>query len=300
MIEEFLNRGDARKASISQNELDRRWKAVRARMAEKGVDYLLVQSQQRYVGGYFRWFTDIPGANYPVTGIFPLKGEGMTIIYHGPGVPAPAIHPPDWALRGVIAKINTPAFPNVWWEDAWDAERAVEVMKRTKPKTVGFVGMGNMSVAFADNVRKGLAGVNFINATDLVDEVRMVKSEEELNLHREAAYMHEMTYEVAKAAKSSRFRSSSARRGRCTGPSTVGATRTSDGRLRRATSATCSWSRAWREGTGTIFGDTSASAPCPRRIRRPMRSSWKRGPSWLRNQNPASCRRSPWMRVTNS
>ena len=200
MIEAFLKRGDARRVSISQNELDRRWKALRERMAGKRVDYLLVQSQQRYVGGYFRWFTDIPGANYPATGIFPLNKEGMTIIYHGPGAPAPALHPPDWALRGVIEKINTPAFPNVWWEDAWDAEKAVEVMTRTKPKTVGFVGMGNMSVAFADNVRKGLKGVNFINATDLVDEVRMVKSEEELSLHREAAYMHEMTYEVAKEA----------------------------------------------------------------------------------------------------
>ena len=69
MIEAFLKRGDARRVSISQNELDRRWKALRERMAGKRVDYLLVQSQQRYVGGYFRWFTDIPGANYPATEI---------------------------------------------------------------------------------------------------------------------------------------------------------------------------------------------------------------------------------------
>ena len=199
MIEGFLKRGDARKVSISQNELERRWKAVRERMAAKKVDYLLVQSQQRYVGGYFRWFTDIPGANYPITGIFPLK-EDRSIISHGPGAPAPAANPPDYALRNVKEKINTPAFPNVWWEDSWDADKAVEVMKKTKPKTVGFVGMGNMSVAFADNVRKGMPGVNFINATDLVDEVRMVKSEEELSLHREAAYMHELTYAVAKEA----------------------------------------------------------------------------------------------------
>lgn len=199
MIEQFLSRSDMRKYSMSQNELERRWKAVRDRMAERGVDYLLVQSQQRYVGGYFRWFTDIPGANYPITGIFP-KDEGMTIISHGPGAPAAPANPPDAVLRGVKQKINTPAFPNVWWEDSWDADKAVEVMKGTKPKTIGFVGMGNMSVAFADNVRKGLPGVNFINATDIVDEVRMVKSEEELNLHREAAYMHEMTYEVAKEA----------------------------------------------------------------------------------------------------
>ncbi|MEI7673000.1 MAG: M24 family metallopeptidase [Deltaproteobacteria bacterium] len=199
MIEKFLSLSDARKYSISQHELERRWKAVRERMATRGIDCLVVQSQQRYVGGYFRWFTDMPGANYPITAIFPLKEE-MTIISHGPGAPAAPGNPPDWALRGVKEKINTPAFPNVWWEDAWDAEKAVEVIQRLKPKTVGFVGMGNISASLYDNINKGLRGVNIVNASDLVDEVRMVKSEEELGLHREAAYMHQMSYEVAKNA----------------------------------------------------------------------------------------------------
>ena len=199
MIEQFLSRADARKYSISQHELERRWKALRERMAAKKIDYLVVQSQNRGVGGYFRWFTDLPGGNYPNTAVFPLDGD-MTIISHGPAAPAPPANPPDWALRGGKEKINTPAFPNVWWEDAWDADKAVEVMMRKKPKTVGLVGLGNMSAALYENVKKGLPKVNIVNATDLVDEVRMVKSEEELSLHREAAYMHEMSYEVAKEA----------------------------------------------------------------------------------------------------
>lgn len=199
MIEEFLRRSDGRKYSISQHELERRWKALRERMAAKGIDYLVVQSQQRFVGGYFRWFTDLPGGNYPNTAVFALDG-GMTIISHGPASPAPPANPPDWALRGGSVKLNTPAFPNVWWEDAWDANKAVEVMLRKKPQKVGLVGLGNMSAALYENVRKGLPGVEVINATDLVDEIRMVKSEEELALHREAAYMHEMSYAVAKKA----------------------------------------------------------------------------------------------------
>ena len=199
MIEQYLKRADARKYWLSQNELDRRWKALRERMAARGIDYLVVQSQQRYVGGYFRWFTDLPGGNYPNTAIFPQDDE-MTIIGHGPAAPAPPANPPDWALRGVKEKINTPAFTNVWWEDAWDTKKAVEVIMRTKPKTVGLVGMGNMSAAFYQHLMKGLKGVNIINATELVDEVRMVKSEEEIMLHREAAYMHEMSFEVAKKA----------------------------------------------------------------------------------------------------
>ena len=199
MIEELVKREDHRKYSLSQHELERRWKAVRERMAAKGVDYLVVQSQQRYVSGYFRWFTDIPGTNFNTTVIFPLDEE-MTIISHGSPAPAPPASPPAWSLRGVKQVINTPSFPPVWWVDGWDAEKAVEVMMRKKPKTVGLVGLGNMSTALSDNLRKGLQGVNIINASDFVDEVRMVKSEEELKLHREAAYMHEMSYEVAKKA----------------------------------------------------------------------------------------------------
>ncbi len=196
MIESFLRREDRRRYWLSQHELERRWKAVRERMAAKGIDYLVVQSQQRYVGGYFRWFTDIPGTNYSITAVFP-RDEEMTIFTHGAPAPAPPAQPPEWALRGVKEAINTPAFPNVWWEDAWDADKAVEVIKRRKPNAVGLVGLGNMSAALYENLHKGLPGVKIINATDLVDEVRMVKSEEELHLHREAAYLHEMSWEVA-------------------------------------------------------------------------------------------------------
>jgi Xaa-Pro aminopeptidase len=42
--------------------------------------------------------------------------------------------------------------------------------------------------------------VKIVNASNLVDEVRMVKSEEELKLHRVAAYLHERSYEAAKKA----------------------------------------------------------------------------------------------------
>ncbi|MDH3287531.1 MAG: M24 family metallopeptidase [Betaproteobacteria bacterium] len=199
MVEEILNREDRRSCSLSQGELERRWKAVRERMAAKNISHLVVQSQQRFVGGYFRWFTDFAGQNYHITAVFPVD-EDMTIIGHGAPAPAKPATPPEWALRGVKERINTPAFPNVWWEDAWDADKAVEVIKRNKPGTVGLVGLGNMSAALYENVKKGLQGVNVVNATDLVDEVRMVKSEEEIKLHRAAAYMHEMSYEVAKKA----------------------------------------------------------------------------------------------------
>ena len=72
----------------------------------KGISHLVVQSQQRFVSGYLRWFTDLPGNNYHITAVFPLD-EDMTIIGHG--APAAPANPPVWAMRGVKERINTPA-----------------------------------------------------------------------------------------------------------------------------------------------------------------------------------------------
>src|SRR3972149_1424397 len=106
MFEDTLSREDNRRYSLSQLELERRWKAVRERMAAKGISHLVVQSQQRFVGGYFRWFTDLPGNNYHITAVFP-RAEDRPIIGPGPPAPAAPAPPPEWAARGVKARINT-------------------------------------------------------------------------------------------------------------------------------------------------------------------------------------------------
>lgn len=193
----FLERKDRTTYSVSQIELERRWNAVRSNMQKEGVDCLVIQSQQRFVGGYFRWFTDIAEANYPITAIFPLDGE-MTLISHGAPPPSPPSSPQTWRLRGVKEVINTPEFPNVWWEEAWDPGRAAEVIGRTQAHSVGLVGMGGMAASLSERLRELLPRVRFTNASNLVDLVRMVKSEEELELHKAAARMHQASIELAK------------------------------------------------------------------------------------------------------
>ena len=65
---------------ISTAELERRWAAVRAAMAEHTIDALLMQSNNDWMGGYVKYFTDVPATNgYPVTVVFP-KDERMTVI----------------------------------------------------------------------------------------------------------------------------------------------------------------------------------------------------------------------------
>ena len=52
--------------AISTKELERRWAAARKEMRERGIDALVMQNNSDWLGGYVKWFTDIPATNaYP-------------------------------------------------------------------------------------------------------------------------------------------------------------------------------------------------------------------------------------------
>ena len=97
---------------ISTEELERRWEEVRQAMKEKKLDFLIMQSHTDHLGGYVKWFTDVPAANnYTATVIFP-RDEDMTTIFHGGWPPAePA--PPAWVVRGVKKRISVPILPSL-------------------------------------------------------------------------------------------------------------------------------------------------------------------------------------------
>ena len=69
---------------ISTAELERRWKGVRSAMALEKIDVLLMQNNNDHMGGYVKYFTDMPATNgYPMTVIFPRDDE-MTVVTQGP------------------------------------------------------------------------------------------------------------------------------------------------------------------------------------------------------------------------
>src|SRR4051794_12788611 len=69
---------------ISTAELQRRWNAVRAAMQADKIDVLLMQNNNDHMGGYVRYFTDMPATNgYPNTVVFP-RDTDMTVVTQGP------------------------------------------------------------------------------------------------------------------------------------------------------------------------------------------------------------------------
>jgi Xaa-Pro aminopeptidase len=183
--------------SISTRELERRWKAVRERMKEERIDILVMQNDNEWTGGYVKWFTDIPARNgSSLTVIFPVDDE-MTTITCG-GKPPADLGPPAWTMRGVKRRLTAPFFRSLVYSSTYDAELAVETLRAYKGGKIGIVGKGSMSAAFYEYLRKGLPDTIFVEATDLVDQIKAVKSGEEIGLIKKTVALQDVAMEYAK------------------------------------------------------------------------------------------------------
>lgn len=165
---------------FSHRERDRRWAAVRAKMAAAGIAVIVCpnntgnstdfQANSRYlthVGG---------GGDADIAVVFPLEGEVTA-----------------------IATSAAPRWPTVqdWTSDVREARRrygkvAVERLKelRPEPRRIGIVGLGKdagtrtpegtVSQGFWQQIRDAFPRAELVDATRLMAEVRYVKSAEEI------------------------------------------------------------------------------------------------------------------------
>ena len=189
-------------APISTAELERRWAAVRAAMAAHGIDALVMQNNNDFMGGYVKYFTDIPATNgYPLTVIFP-RDDLMTMIGQGPfGQDLALNHGQDGLRRGVKRVMSSPSFTPVGYTRTYDAELAAKALAPFARGRIGLVGTSQLPYAFVEFLKQGaLASASFVEASDLVDEIRALKSEEEIAGFRKSCAMQDamMTEAFAK------------------------------------------------------------------------------------------------------
>jgi Xaa-Pro aminopeptidase len=80
----------------------------------------------------------------------------------------------------------------MYYTNEYDAEVIVKVIKERKDKTVGIVGMALTNAALFIYLKENLPTVEFVDATNLVDEIKAIKSEDELIFVRKAIDLHDM------------------------------------------------------------------------------------------------------------
>jgi Xaa-Pro aminopeptidase len=178
---------------ISTAELERRWAAARNAMAERGIDALVMQNNNDFVGGYVRWFTDTPLTDgyIPRSVIFPAS-DLMTVVDMGGRGVNRRLDGGDEANRGVGEMMFTPAFASAAYTHEYQAELVAGELAHRGYRTVGWVGSGAMPHKFVVRVERELNGkAKFVDATEFIDRLKAIKSEEERELVRKCAAMQD-------------------------------------------------------------------------------------------------------------
>ncbi|MEU9451727.1 Xaa-Pro peptidase family protein [Streptomyces sp. NPDC048277] len=170
---------------MSLEERDRRWAAIREKMLLRGIDCLIVVGTDSVSSSGManvRYLTQLG----PIVGalvIFPLTGD--PIVYSG----APQMHLPFGRWQQVAGR---------WVDDVrtgGGVGNAVDAVTRLglAGKRLGIVGyrhllspLSDVSAAFMSGLSKGLPHADISDETSLIDELRMIKSEEEQAFLRRA------------------------------------------------------------------------------------------------------------------
>ena len=176
--------------AISDQELERRWSSVRAEMAKQDIDCLIINAYDNMLGGYLRWFTDIPVADYPLSVLFHQEGD-MTFIGHG-GPSGRSLSPA--MARGVGNAPATPMMPTLCYTDRYVPGIMIDTIKRRSYKKVGFVAMATIPASMYKFLTEELPSVEFVDATELVDYIKAIKSPEEIERIRWSAAVHDKVY----------------------------------------------------------------------------------------------------------
>ena len=161
---------------FSLAERDRRWREVRARMAAQGLDALVTPQNTGHSMDFqanTRWLTHCGGGgDADVAAVFPLEGEVT-----------------------VVATSVQPRWPPVqnWVTDLREARRnygrrIAERLSELRPHRVGIAGLGGgtrtpegtLLHGTYVQLREACGDAELVDATDLLAEVRYVKSAEEL------------------------------------------------------------------------------------------------------------------------
>ncbi|MFC7216125.1 M24 family metallopeptidase [Saliphagus sp. GCM10025334] len=171
---------------LSVEERDRRWADIRERMAQRGVDCLIIWGNDRawgYGRANLRYLTHIPG-QIDAVGIFPFDGEPVVFSE------IPHMHMPQnvWNLY------------QDWVDDSRLYQGINQVVDEIKQRNLqenrlGIVGykatLSQFNVSYSDltTLMDALPKAEITDETDLVERARLIKSDEEIEMLREAGQM---------------------------------------------------------------------------------------------------------------
>lgn len=173
---------------VSTAELTRRWGLTRELLKKYELDCTFTQGSNMHLGGYVRWFTDIPAEyNYFMTVLFPVDAE-MTLV-------RTSVSPlPAWALRGIKEVRYAPFCPTLNYTDNLEAGLVIDYLRQRNPKRVGYIGKASLHAGLMVRLLAAFPDVEFVDITNDFDLIKALKSDEEMDFIRETARIQDVVW----------------------------------------------------------------------------------------------------------
>ena len=171
---------------LSTAERDRRYALIRKEMAARQLDCLVVygdSSKWDQRSDNLQYVVNVGGNGEEGICLFPLKGEPTYFIWSNVGGVYAATWESPW-----LEDIRSPD------ERHWSTGVVKYLQERQlADRRIGVVGLGGLMepegifpYTTLYKIKEALPRAEMVNATDLMERIRMVKSKEELDLMREA------------------------------------------------------------------------------------------------------------------
>ena len=175
---------------LSIQERDRRYRLVRAAMAERGIDVLLLPANTgrwEQLQGDSRYLTTIGGFATEVFTVFPREGDVTAYIFNRAA----------WWERAQKWVSDVRDGRNRWGQNA--IERITEL--GLQKGTIGISGLaglfrapeGIIPYSSVKAIQDAFPQSQFVNATEMMQEIRAVKSAEEVSMLERSAEIVEKT-----------------------------------------------------------------------------------------------------------
>ncbi|MDT0683813.1 M24 family metallopeptidase [Roseicyclus sp. F158] len=176
---------------ISDAELERRQTLARSVMEDLGLDALLCQAREDWIGGYVRWLTDLPAGNgYPRTVIL-FRDRPAAVIEMGAFGTDRTTDPADPATRGVSRVLGTPSFHSVHYTVDYDTELILAALGDAGARRIGTLCPSALPHGLMSALETTFETVD---ASDALDAVKAPKSAEEIDLIRQTAAMQDAVF----------------------------------------------------------------------------------------------------------
>lgn len=173
------------KSPIPTSELERRTAELQAAMKVKSIDCIIAQNITQYMGGCNRWLTDTTAENnYPQSSILPSDGYVRYIACSGPPLD---LYPPSHLLRIGKPWAAQPYFSPFNFTNTWEGRLAVNWIKENNAKRIGVTGMEMFFYNYYEFIKENVPDVEIIDVSDMFDEIRAIKSDDEIVFLRKTA-----------------------------------------------------------------------------------------------------------------